>query len=292
MSVYNKLFTKILDSSIWLEPTPTRIIWMTLIAVMDEDGFCQFASPANLAHRALVSLPDTEAALACLEAPDKNSSDPDNEGRRIERVPGGWMVLNARKYRDLVTRAVAKEKTRLRVAKHRREKGSVTECNGDVTEEKRQVTPSEAATDSESASNADAPTTLPSAKPTEDPAKAILEFLNKTAGKAFRSIATNLDPIRARMKEPEVTVEGIKQMIVRQCQMWKGDRMEEYLRPETLFGKTKFASYYDSRDLPLPADRNGKPPGRLGQRENIRVPVTDPITGETYFLGGNGDGDE
>ena len=42
--MYNKLFTKILDSSIWLESDGTRIVWMTLLAAMDQDGFAQFAS--------------------------------------------------------------------------------------------------------------------------------------------------------------------------------------------------------------------------------------------------------
>lgn len=117
--MYNKLFTKILDSSIWLEPTGTRLVWLTLIAAMDEDGFAQFASVGNLAHRANISMDETVVAVKCLESPDVHSSDPDHEGRRIERVPGGWMVLNAPKYREIVTRLVAKEGNRRRVAKHR-----------------------------------------------------------------------------------------------------------------------------------------------------------------------------
>lgn len=150
--MYNKLFTKILDSSIWLESDATRIVWMTLIAAMDETGFCSFASAANLAHRARVNADDCAKAVSCLESPDPNSSDPDNEGRRIERVPGGWLVLNAGKYRELVTRAVQREKTRIRVQKFR-EKAS---GNADVTQEKRSVTPSEAETEAETDTRAKA----------------------------------------------------------------------------------------------------------------------------------------
>lgn len=140
--MYNKLFTKILDSSIWLEPPGTRIVWMTLIAAMDEDGMTQFASVANLAHRARIPGDETARAVTCLESPDPNSSDPDFEGRRIERVPGGWLILNAGKYRDLVTRVIAREQTRIRVARYRAK--AVTECNASVTPVKRDVTPSEA----------------------------------------------------------------------------------------------------------------------------------------------------
>lgn len=138
--MYNKIFTKILDSSIWLEPDATRIVWLTCIAAMDEDGFCQFASVANLAHRANVSLESATRAVETLEQPDANSSDPEFEGRRIERVPGGWMVLNAEKYRDIVTRAVSRERTRARVSRYRsRQKQApsyahVTTTNDSVTQ--------------------------------------------------------------------------------------------------------------------------------------------------------------
>lgn len=144
--MYNKLFTKILDSSIWLEPPGTRIVWLTLIAAMDEDGFCQFASVANLAHRARIPNDETEAAVKCLESPDKNSSDPEFDGRRIERVPGGWVVLNSPKYRDIVTRVIAKEQTRLRVARFRAKGKAVTKCNANVTTTNGLVTPSDTAT--------------------------------------------------------------------------------------------------------------------------------------------------
>ena len=129
--MYNKLFTKILDSSIWLESLPTRIVWLTLIATMDETGFCQFAAVGNLASRARVTLEQARKAIDCLEGPDAESGDPANDGRRIERVPGGWMVLNAEKHREMVTRAVVQEQTRLRVKRFReRLKRS---SNADVT---------------------------------------------------------------------------------------------------------------------------------------------------------------
>lgn len=148
--MYNKLFTKILDSSIWLESMPTRIVWLTFIAAMDEHGFCQFASIANVAHRARVSLPEAEEAIGCLEGADANSSDPDNEGRRLERVPGGWMVLNSEKHRHMVTRAIIQEQTRERVKRHREK----VKRNSNAP-----VTPSEAVAEADTASEATTETT-------------------------------------------------------------------------------------------------------------------------------------
>ncbi len=139
--MYNKIFSKILDSSVWLEPTPTRIVWFTFLAAMDETGFAQFASAANVAHRARVELPEAEAALACLEAPDPDSSDPEFEGRRVQRVPGGWMILNAEKYRDLVTRGGVREQTRKRVRSYRdRLKSQTLKEKSRNTHKKRSVT--------------------------------------------------------------------------------------------------------------------------------------------------------
>lgn len=137
--MYNKIFTKILDSSIWLEPTSTRIVWITMIAAMDENGFCQFAAVGNVASRARVTEEEARKALNALEGPDIESSDQDNEGRRLERVPGGWMVLNATKYRELVTRINIQAKTKERVRKFRDKKRS---CNAQVTQEVQSVTPS------------------------------------------------------------------------------------------------------------------------------------------------------
>lgn len=117
--MYNKLFTKILDSSIWLAPDPHRIVWITLIAAMDEDGNAMFASAGNLAARARVTREQAESAVAAFEAPDSDSADPEHEGRRIERFPGGWHVLNAAKYRALVTKAIIREQTRVRTANYR-----------------------------------------------------------------------------------------------------------------------------------------------------------------------------
>jgi hypothetical protein len=132
--MYNKLFTKILDSSIWLAPDPHRLVWITLIAAMDQNGYAQFACVENLAARARVSVDETRAAIAAFEAPDPYAPEQDFDGRRIERIQGGWFVLNAEKYRNIVTRAVANEQARVRMQKHRAKHA--------VTQPLRSVTPS------------------------------------------------------------------------------------------------------------------------------------------------------
>lgn len=193
---------------------------MTLIAAMDETGFCAFSAPQNLANRAIVPLEDTLAAIAILEAPDTNSADPDNEGRRIERVPGGWVVLNSEKYRELVTKVVIQEQTRARVRKHREKKRNgdalhVTNTALHVTREPRlalptnpgnaNVTPSEAESEAESKaeSKATPPTppmvisTITPPKPEAPPAASKLAGLE--AVDLLRSVlaakAPNMDPL-------------------------------------------------------------------------------------------------
>lgn len=149
-AMYNKLFSKIVDSSIWLAPDPVRIVWITFLAVMDEDGMVMLPTVANVAHRARVTLEDAENAMRVLESPEPSTATDDDDGRRVEKVPGGWIVLNAKKYRDMATREIQRESTRLRVARHRAKKAgndAETGSNAGVTPESRSVTQSEAETD-------------------------------------------------------------------------------------------------------------------------------------------------
>lgn len=120
--MFNKLFTKILDSSIWLEPNATRIVWITLLAAMDDTGYAHFSAIENLANRARVTNEEAEAAVKCFLSPDPNSADPEFKGRRVERVPGGFQILNAQKYRAIMNREIQREKTRQRVADWRAKK--------------------------------------------------------------------------------------------------------------------------------------------------------------------------
>ncbi len=123
--MYNKLFTKILDSSVWLECHATRIVWITLLASMDEDGYAHFSALDNLSRRAGVTLTEAQAAIECFLNPDPNSGDTDNDGRRIEKVPGGYMILNALKYRNIYNRIRDREQTKERVRRFRQKRNGV-----------------------------------------------------------------------------------------------------------------------------------------------------------------------
>lgn len=134
MPNFVKLYGSILDSTIWLEPLPTKVVWITMLAMADAEG-CVVSSIPGLAKRAGVSRQDCEAALETLAAPDPDSKTQEFEGRRIQRIDGGWLIINHRKYRDL--RTDTQIATAERVRKHReRHKGegvtvtNVTQGNG------------------------------------------------------------------------------------------------------------------------------------------------------------------
>lgn len=70
----------------------------------------------------------------------------------------------------------------------------------------------------------------------------VLDFLNDKAGKAFQPVRANLELIAARLKEG-ASVDDCKAVIAKKVREWSGGEMDKYLRPETLFNATKFASY-------------------------------------------------
>lgn len=110
---YTKLFRSLLSSSIWTQcDEATRLVWITMLAMKDRDGMVASSLP-GIAHAARVSLEQAEVAIAVLEAPDKYSRTPDNDGRRIEKVPGGWKVLNHRIYQEMLSKEVRKENKRI-----------------------------------------------------------------------------------------------------------------------------------------------------------------------------------
>lgn len=113
---FAKLDHNILQSSIWDEPASTRVVWITMLAAKDENGFVA-CSRSGLRRMANVTDAELDAALMCLESPDDDSRTPDNDGRRVDRIEGGWVVLNHKKYRD--HSEVSREKTRERVRRYR-----------------------------------------------------------------------------------------------------------------------------------------------------------------------------
>ena len=115
---YTKLFSSITESTVWCEPMPTRIVWITMLAMSDRHG-CMFATVPGLANRARVSLRSAKWRSQTFLSPDPYSRTPDHEGRRIMPIDGGWQLLNHAKYRDMRDEAVRREQNREAQERHR-----------------------------------------------------------------------------------------------------------------------------------------------------------------------------
>lgn len=77
----------------------------------------------------------------------------------------------------------------------------------------------------------------------------IINYLNKVTGKNFRTSADKTRKvIKVRLNEG-FTLENFKTVILNRAKKWLTDKkMNEYLRPETLFG-TKFESYLNEQEF-------------------------------------------
>lgn len=99
MSGWTKLFSSIVTSSVWCEDHATVRVWVAMLATADANGVVEGSLP-GFAHLARVTLPEMRTAVDKLSSPDPDSRTPDHEGRRIEKVAGGWRLLNYGAYRE------------------------------------------------------------------------------------------------------------------------------------------------------------------------------------------------
>lgn len=196
-----------------------------------------WASIPGLANVAGVTIEQCEKALDVFLSPDPYSRTKDHEGRRIEEIDGGWILLNHNKYRDLRDENVKRENDAERQRRHREKKKKEAESVTDCHTKSQTIAHTEAYTDTELL---EAKASM-SGKP--DAAKRILTFLNERTGRNYRPVPSNLKPITARIKEG-YTEDECRMVVAQRCRKWATDeKMAEYLRPKTLFNATNFNQY-------------------------------------------------
>lgn len=122
-----------------------------------------------------------------------------------------------------------------------------------------------------------------------DSAKGVLSLLNEESGRDFRATETNLGFISERLSETGITLEGVEKMIRRQCERWKGTEQSEYLRPQTLFNKTKFDAYYAAKDLPANEtdprnSAHSRRPATGAEQRQVGIPAAGGNTNRAELL--------
>ena len=101
----------------------------------------------------------------------------------------------------------------------------------------------------------------------------IIDYLNLKLGTRYRANSKSTQShIKARLKEG-YSLQDFFTVIDKKCSEWRGTNMEQYLRPETLFG-TKFEGYLNSK-----INSNNQPQQGTG---NIFLDMYINETGESY----------
>jgi uncharacterized phage protein (TIGR02220 family) len=224
--LYTRVFNQILDSSI-ASDFFVRHVFEDLLKLADYRTGTVDKTYDAISRRLNIPQSDLREAIGKLEAPDPNSRPDGHQGRRIERIrPDCEWGWRILKWEEY--KNIKDASSAGRVSAHR---------------ERLKVV------------GAKAP----------DESVDVLLYLNAKTNRSFRPTDINLGFITSRLSEDGVTVGGIKEMIDRQCQLWKGTDMAEYLRPETLFNRTKFDSYYSARKMPINGESSG--PARPVRKE-------------------------
>ncbi len=222
-----------------------------MLAMADRHGIVSASIP-GLAGIARISVDECRAAIAVFTSPDPDSRTPDHEGRRIEAVRGGWQLLNYSLYRNMADHESVKESKRKWWNENRGK-------NANSLESPRETRTDSTQAEAEAEAEADKPiiTTL-SGKPEKKPpnpqkaingelkeaATRVLFFLNEKTGRNYRPTPGTLQMIEARMKDG-ATEGQCRQVIVRKSRDWSTDeKMEQFLRPKTLFNRTNFDNYF------------------------------------------------
>lgn len=103
---FAKLDSGICDSSVWMKPHDALRVWIALLAKSDSYGIVRVSAPA-LAHQCFVTAERLAEIMADFCAPDPDSRTPKDDGRRLQAIEGGWLIVNYLLYRDMMQRKAA-----------------------------------------------------------------------------------------------------------------------------------------------------------------------------------------
>ena len=129
---FTKLDEGIVHSSIWSEALATRVLWVTMLAMVDSKGFVS-SSRSGLLRAANIPQEDFDISLGILESPDPDSRSPEYDGKRVQKCDGGWNVLNYLRYREF-TYSGSKEAIKKRKQRDKGgHKGDMSQKGGDIS---------------------------------------------------------------------------------------------------------------------------------------------------------------
>jgi len=220
MAGYTKLFGSILESTIWLETPPIKVVWITLLAMADRDGIVE-ASVPGLAKRAGVERTQCEQALAVFLAPDPDSRTTEHEGRRIEVVAGGWRLLNYDIYRQRASKEDAAEKNAARQKRFRDRLSRGVTITPSVTNNAIAPSPSPASSEEKEKSGAPCPSL---SSPKGDPFKD--ETITERAGRFIERYA-DLYPKHRKGARYAVRETRDYAAAVKLCATWPDERLDK-----------------------------------------------------------------
>jgi hypothetical protein len=91
---YTPVFRRTLQSRIWALSPSTRCVWLWLRLIADPEGYVN-ADLAGVAAGANVTPDEARRAMEGFLAPDPDADPEDpHEGRVLERVRGGWLIID------------------------------------------------------------------------------------------------------------------------------------------------------------------------------------------------------
>lgn len=126
MNTWAPIWSCIVDSSLWEEPSDVVKVFLTMIATKDSDHICRLdayriAKKCNFRDKnGDVDEVLVLGILKVLASPDRRRKHKQPyEGRRIKATEDGWLVLNGEKYKQMVQEEMRKARWRRAQAKWR-----------------------------------------------------------------------------------------------------------------------------------------------------------------------------
>lgn len=237
--MYAKIFEQIYEGTLVSQgPWQALVTFQQLLILADQEGIVDMTLDA-IHRRTTIPVEILETGIEALMAPDPYSRTPDEEGRRIvllsDHRPWGWRIVNYTKFRQL-------QREMDRRDYHRQYYHNVRKLNSTVSTHSTQPQPIQPIAEAYTKAN---PLEALSGKSKKYRSEAtqILEYLNEIAERNFQPVASNINPIIARLKEGATVVQAYD-VIADRCDAWKTDaKMFEFIRPKTLFNATNFNNY-------------------------------------------------